>query len=78
MMEAILVPAGLWSEGDTAVIGSWLYADGETVAKDVVVAEIMVEKTSYEVAAPASGTLRIGIAEEAEVQPGNVIGHIDV
>jgi len=72
----IVVPAGLWEDGDTAVIGTWLYGVGEAVAAGAVVAELMVEKTSFEVTAPASGTLSIGVGEEAEVQPGQVIGRV--
>lgn len=75
-MTDIVVPSGLWEASDTAVIGSWLYGDGEAVQKGAAIAEIMVEKTSFEVIAPASGTLRVGVAEEAEVRAGEVIGSI--
>lgn len=75
-MTDILVPAGLWSEGESAVVGSWLYGDGDRVQEGTVVAEIMVEKTSHELLAPASGTLRIVVAEEAEVAEGQAIGQI--
>jgi len=75
-VEQIIVPPGLWNAGDTAVIGSWLYGPGDTVTEGSTIVEIMVEKTSYEIAAPASGLLRIAAPEEAEVNPGDVIGHI--
>lgn len=75
-MTDIVVPAGLWDDSDTAVVGSWLYGDGEAVSAGAVVAELMVEKTSFEITAPASGTLSIAVAEETEVQPGQVIGSI--
>jgi len=75
-MTDILVPAGLWSEGESAVIGSWLYGDGDMVREGAVVAEIMVEKTSYELLAPASGALSIVVPEEGEVAPGQAVGRI--
>lgn len=75
-MTDILVPAGLWSEGDSAVIGSWLYADGDIVVEGAVIAEIMVEKTSHELLAPAGGTLHLAVAEEVEISAGQLIGRI--
>lgn len=75
-MTDIVVPAGLWSEGDNAVIGSWLYSDGDMVQDGAVVADIMVEKTSYELIAPAGGRLSIAVPEEGEIQPGQVVGRI--
>lgn len=76
-MTDILIPAGLWSEGDSAVIGSWLYADGDRVHEGNNIAEIMVEKTSHELAAPATGTLRIAVPEGEELIPGQSVGRID-
>ena len=75
-MTDILVPAGLWTENDTAVISSWLYGNGEAVQAGTLIAEIMVEKSSFEVTAPDSGVLTIGMPEESEVQAGQVIGFI--
>lgn len=75
-MTDIVVPSGLWDTSDTAVIGSWLYGDGDAVQAGVAIAEIMVEKSSFEVIAPASGTLSIGTAEESVVRAGEVIGRI--
>lgn len=76
-MTDILIPHGLWSQGDTAVIGSWLYADGDVVHRGNVIAEIMVEKTSHELIAPATGILRIAVPEEVELAPGQSVGRID-
>jgi len=72
----ILVQTGLWEDTDTAVIGSWLYSDGDVVQAGAVIAEIMVEKSSFELTAPASGILHIGAAEESEVAAGQVVGRI--
>lgn len=76
-MTDILIPVGLWSEGDSAVIGSWLYTDGDSVREGNIIAEIMVEKTGHELLAPATGTLRIAVPEEQELVPGQVVGRID-
>jgi pyruvate/2-oxoglutarate dehydrogenase complex dihydrolipoamide acyltransferase (E2) component len=72
----ITIPVGHWRDEDSAVISSWLYNDGDVVQTGAVVAEIMVEKASFEIVAPGSGTLRIGVGEEIEVQQGDVVGHI--
>ena len=76
-MTDILIPVGLWSEGENAVIGSWLYADGDMVHRGNIIAEVMVEKTSHELVAPATGTLRIAVPEEEELTPGQSVGRID-
>ncbi len=75
-MMPIVVPEGLWEDGEDAVLSSWLYGEGDAVAEGSVVAEVMVGKTSYEMTAPAGGSLRITVSEEAEVAGGTVIGHI--
>lgn len=76
-MVDVLVPTGLWSADDEAAISAWLYADGDAVAEGAVIAEIMVEKSSYELFAPASGTLRIAVAAETEVASGDVVARIE-
>jgi pyruvate/2-oxoglutarate dehydrogenase complex dihydrolipoamide acyltransferase (E2) component len=75
-MTDITVPAGLWNDGDEAAISAWLYADGDAVAEGAVIAEIMVEKSSFELTAPASGTLHIDVPAETAVAAGEVVGRI--
>ncbi|VWX57253.1 biotin/lipoyl-containing protein [Sphingorhabdus sp. 109] len=75
-MTDILVPHGQWEADQDAALATWLYGDGETVQEGVTVAEIMVEKTSFEIPAPASGTLSIAVEEDAIVAPGQVLGSI--
>lgn len=75
-MTDITVPTGLWSESDEAAISAWLYADGDAVAEGAIIAEIMVEKSSFELTAPASGILHIGVAAEIPVTAGEVVGRI--
>lgn len=75
-MTDITVPAGLWNDGDEAAISAWLYADGDAVSKGAVIAEIVVEKSSFELTAPASGTLHIAVAAETPVIAGEIVGRI--
>lgn len=75
-MSDIVVPQGQWEADQEAALANWLYGEGETVQQGVTVAEIMVEKTSFEIPAPASGTLTITIAEDEIVVPGQVVGSI--
>jgi len=47
------------------------------VSEGATVAELMVEKSSFDVAAPAAGTLRIAVPKDGTVRPGTVIGRIE-
>ncbi|WP_144096015.1 biotin/lipoyl-containing protein [Croceicoccus sediminis] len=76
-MTAIVVPTDLWEDGSPAVLGTWLFSDGEQVREGTIVAEVMRDKASYEIAAPASGTLRTHVAEDDEIALGSAIGRID-
>jgi len=72
--------AGLKSTlGDSAPDGS-AAAIEETLGRDGVVgdliAEVMVEKTSYDVTAPADGMLRIRIPAETPFKRGAIIAAI--
>ena len=75
-MTEIRVPEGQWETDQEAALATWLYAAGEYVDAGVTICEIMVEKTSFEVAAPAGGVLNIATAEDDVVTPGQVIGTI--
>jgi pyruvate/2-oxoglutarate dehydrogenase complex dihydrolipoamide acyltransferase (E2) component len=75
-MTDVTIPAGLWDANDEAAISAWLYADGETVGEGAVIAEIMVEKSSFELLAPASGALRILTPAETAVRAGDLVAHI--
>jgi len=75
-MTDVTIPTGLWNTDDEAAISAWLYADGDAVAEGAIIAEIMVEKSSYELIASATGTLQILIAAEAPVRAGAVAARI--
>lgn len=59
------------------IVATWFVADGETVKKDQLIAEVQVDKVSAEVPAPAAGTVRLLVAEEAVVTQGTVIARIE-
>lgn len=75
-MTDIFVPDDLWDDGREAAISVWLYGDGDLVHAGATVAELMVEKTSYELASPASGRLSILVAADEVVAKGQRIGSV--
>lgn len=79
MPTDIVVPAGLWDTGKTpeGIVANWFYRDGGMVEAGANVAELMVEKTVYEIEAPAAGHLRILVAKDGVVRPGTVLGRIE-
>jgi len=54
----------------------WHYTDGQQVEKEEVLVTIETDKATYDLEAPASGTLHIYTAEGQEVRIGTVIGEI--
>lgn len=76
-MADITVPEGLWSERDkTGSIVVWLYPDGAAVQEGDVIAELMVEKVTFEIESPAAGTLRIAVEPEVPVEMGALLGTV--
>ncbi|HSK26093.1 MAG TPA: lipoyl domain-containing protein [Jiangellales bacterium] len=59
------------------VVSTWFVTDGDTVAQDQLLAEVQVDKVAVEVPAPHAGTVRLLVAEEAEVRQGSVIARIE-
>ena len=78
-MTDIVVPQGLWDAEVTpeGIVSNWFYADGAQVAKGQVVAEIMVEKSTFDIEAPADGTLTRSVAKDGVIRPGSVIGTVN-
>ena len=77
MATEVKVPQDLWEDDNMeAVITNWLASDGATVRKGALIAEIMVEKSQFEVAAPADGVLSITRQADDIVRKGDVIGRI--
>ncbi|MEX1663733.1 biotin/lipoyl-containing protein [Thioclava sp. 15-R06ZXC-3] len=77
MATEVKVPQDLWQDDSMeAVITNWLASDGAAVRKGVLIAEIMVEKSQFEVTAPADGILTITKQANDIVRKGDVIGKI--
>lgn len=78
MSTDVIIPADLWDEDDkTGSIVLWLYADGASVKQGDLIAELLVEKVTLELEAPASGTLRIKVEPEVVVNKGDVVAVIE-
>jgi pyruvate/2-oxoglutarate dehydrogenase complex dihydrolipoamide acyltransferase (E2) component len=75
----IIVPEGLWDTEKVpeGIIANWFLRDGGSVQAGATVAELMVEKTTYEITAPVAGRVRIFVAKDGVVRPGTVIGRIE-
>lgn len=77
MNTPLVVPPDLWAEDDrTGSVLLWLCADGAAVRAGDVIAEVLVEKVTLELHAPASGRLHIMVLPDAVVHKGDVIGMI--
>lgn len=77
MTTQVIVPRDLWDGDSKAVIACWLFDDGARVDEGALVAEVMMEKTQYEIRAPAPGVLRIKARMQAIVEKGAVIGVLE-
>ena len=75
-MTDVRVPLDLWPEDDNAESIVWLFADGAAVIEGDLIAEILVEKATLELYAPASGTLRIGVDAEHAIDRGQLVASI--
>lgn len=75
-MVDVVIPDDMWDDDSEGAISAWFYEDGATVQQGAVIAEVMNEKVSMELAAPASGVLTIGVAAEEAVRKGQVVGQI--
>ncbi|MFN7174392.1 MAG: biotin/lipoyl-containing protein [Thermaurantiacus tibetensis] len=78
MTTEVRIPEDMWDEDDkTGSIVHWLYKDGSTVKEGDLIAEVLVEKVTLELTAPASGTLRIRVEPEVVVNKGDVVAVIE-
>lgn len=79
MVTEIALPPDLWDADASpeGIVANWFFTEGASVGKGVTVAEIMVEKTSFDIAAPADGRLHIVVGKDGVVKPGAVIGTVD-
>lgn len=58
------------------VLANWFVDDGAPVTEGQLLGEVMVEKVSGEVVAPASGTVHLAVAPDGLTRQGEVIATI--
>ena len=77
-MAEVVFPRLSENEPDAeGVLATWFVSDGDQVAGGQLLAEVMVEKVSGEVLAPAAGRVRLLVAEDQTARPGEVIARVD-
>jgi pyruvate/2-oxoglutarate dehydrogenase complex dihydrolipoamide acyltransferase (E2) component len=77
-MTDILFPRLSQEQPDAeGALATWFVADGDHVAKGQLVAEVMVDKVSGEVTAPADGRIHLLVAEEQTARQGEAIAQLD-
>ncbi len=58
-------------------LATWVVADGDHVAEGQLIAEVMVDKISGEVTAPAGGRIHLLVAEEQTARQGEAIARLE-
>ncbi len=77
MATDIVIPSDLWQDDSEAAITAWLISDGAHVARGQLVAEIMVEKTQFEISAPVDGAVRLLKQVDDVASKGEAIARIE-
>jgi pyruvate/2-oxoglutarate dehydrogenase complex dihydrolipoamide acyltransferase (E2) component len=77
MTTPVAVPQDLWEEDLPGIVSAWLFEDGDPVKEGDLIAELMVEKTTYDLTAPAAGQLKILVPPEQPFQRGDVVAQIE-
>lgn len=77
MPTSVIVPSDLWEEDHrTGSVILWLRPDGSGVRAGDVIAEVLVDKVTLELEAPASGRLSIRVARDSVVHKGDLVAEI--
>ena len=76
MAVDVLIPDDFWDDEAQGSISSWLFADGDRVEAGDLIAEVMYEKSTNELRAPASGALRVIVLPEQPVTKGQLVAQI--
>jgi len=63
--------------GAEGVLATWFVTDGDQVASGELLGEVMVDKVSGDVLAPAAGRVRLLVAEEQAARQGTVIARVE-
>lgn len=72
----VVVPDSI-GDSEEIVVAAWLFEDGEKVEAEVPICQLMVEKVSFDIAAPVAGYLRQMAKVETVVTRGQVIARIE-
>jgi pyruvate/2-oxoglutarate dehydrogenase complex dihydrolipoamide acyltransferase (E2) component len=59
------------------VLATWFVSDGDQVAGGQLLGEVMVEKVSGDVVAPAAGRVHLLVAEDQATRQGAVIAQVE-
>ncbi|MGV2872200.1 lipoyl domain-containing protein [Colwellia sp. E150_009] len=76
MTKAITIPMDLWEEDEEAVLTAWLVDNNSEVSTGQLLAEVMVEKISYEIHSTYDGTISITCQEDDVVNKGSIIAEV--
>jgi pyruvate/2-oxoglutarate dehydrogenase complex dihydrolipoamide acyltransferase (E2) component len=78
----VLVDEGCWTDaepGTEALLDKWLVAEGTRVEEGQAIAEVVLVKATFEIPAPATGTLaRILVPAASTVARGKPIALLNV
>ncbi len=75
--DVVFPPLSKETPDAMGVLSAWFVRDGEEVVADQTLGEVQVDKVAAEVVAPATGTARLLVAEDAEVRQGTPIARIE-
>lgn len=77
-MAEVLFPRLSENEPDAeGVLATWFVSDGDQVASGQLLGEVMVEKVSGDVVAPAAGRVRLLVTEDQTTRQGAVIARVE-
>lgn len=75
-MTDVTVPNDLWEDDSEGAVSVWFVEEGDSVAAGDILCELMVEKSTFEIAAPAAGMVNLLVAAEEPVAKGAAIARI--
>jgi pyruvate/2-oxoglutarate dehydrogenase complex dihydrolipoamide acyltransferase (E2) component len=76
----IKVAETLWASSmlPQGVVERWRVGEGAMVAVGDVLVEVRIEDAMHEIVAPTAGRLAIGAAVNSIVEPGSVLGQLEL
>lgn len=75
-MIPVIVPEGTWEGSDPGSVANWFFENGALVREGDLLCEVMTEKVTHEIHAPASGVLTIRAPTDTVVYKTGVIAVI--